>query len=145
MLGLQLFHVSKRGPRFDLSILVMLNFSEKVKIYFHFLSFFNTVKLQIAKCFVVVHKDPFSLCSQYHGCKLPGDTRSQGIISHGIGLVILEYFGISIRRVNKKSIYSKGSYPAECNGITSLLHKPHQFTMDLLPQIFQEKYNGAHT
>ena len=39
-------------------------------------------------------------CSQYHGCWWPGDARSQAINSHDIDLVLTEYFGHSITRVN---------------------------------------------
>ena len=35
-------------------------------------------------------KTPFICLTQYHGCWCPGDTRSQGISSHDINLVLLE-------------------------------------------------------
>ena len=46
-----------------------------------------------------------ALYMQYHGCWWPGDTRSQGISSHDIDLILLEYIDFSTRRGN--SIISK--------------------------------------
>ena len=43
------------------------------------------------KSFLVEDKDPFILHIQHHGCWWPGVARSQGISSHGIDVVILEY------------------------------------------------------
>ena len=43
-------------------------------------------------------KHPISL-SQYYGCWWPGDTRSQGINSHCIDLVLPKYSGFSTRRL----------------------------------------------
>ena len=39
------------------------------------------------------------LHSQYHDCWWPGDMRSQGIMSHGIDLVLPEYSNLCTRRV----------------------------------------------
>ena len=37
--------------------------------------------------------------NQNHGCRCPGDARSQGISSHGIGLILPDYSGLSPRRI----------------------------------------------
>ena len=48
----------------------------------------------------------FILQSQYHGCWWPGDRRNQGISSHDVGLVCLEYSSFSTRSVNITTVYS---------------------------------------
>ena len=45
-------------------------------------------------------KNQFFLCSEYHGCWWPGDTRRQVISSHAFDLVLPEYSVHSTRRVN---------------------------------------------
>ena len=52
------------------------------------------------KSFLVTDKDSCILYSQYHGCRCPGDTRSQGTSSHGIDLVVPEYSSFRSRRDN---------------------------------------------
>ena len=42
------------------------------------------------------NEDLFILHNQYHGSWWPGDTRSQGISSHGIDIVFLSSHGIDI-------------------------------------------------
>ena len=54
-------------------------------------------------------KDLLILQSQYHGCWCPGDTRSQGISSHGIELVWRDY---SDRRVNRADIIQSKEVPS---------------------------------
>ena len=51
------------------------------------------------KVILTEHKNPFILHIQYNVCWCPGNARSQGMSKHGIDLVILEYSGLSIRRV----------------------------------------------
>ena len=51
------------------------------------------------KSFIMEDNDLFTIQNQYHGCWCPGDTRSQGISSHGIDLVFPEYSGFNKRRV----------------------------------------------
>ena len=66
------------------------------------LSFVKTEKTQAIDIGDILLEDraPLILHIQYHGCWCPGDTRSQGISSHGIGLLLLEYSSFSTRKVN---------------------------------------------
>ena len=68
-------------------------FWEIIKVHLHFLLFPNTemVQLLVVENLFVEDKDLFILYIQYHGCWCPGDTRSQGISSHGIDLILMEY------------------------------------------------------
>ena len=70
-------------------------FLRNIPIYFHFLLFLNIEMAQIVEILSYGRKDLFILHSQYHGCWCPGDARSQGISSQGIGVVIPEYSDIS--------------------------------------------------
>ena len=56
------------------------------------------------KSFFIEDKDLFVLLSQYRGCWWPGDARSQGISSHGIDLVLSEYFSLSTRMTKNKNL-----------------------------------------
>ena len=48
----------------------------------------------------LLKKEPFILCSQWHGYSCPGDARSMGISSHGIDLNLQEDAGFSRKRAN---------------------------------------------
>ena len=54
----------------------------------------------VVEIFPHVGQGPFILHSQYHGCWWPNNERSQGISSHGIDLILQEYFNVSTTRVN---------------------------------------------
>ena len=54
------------------------------------------------------NKDPFIVHGQYNGCRWPGNTRSQSISSHGIDLVLLEYFSFDTRWVKPLSLQCRG-------------------------------------
>ena len=77
-----------------------------IKIYFHFLSFFNTQMAQVVQ-FPCGRWGPLFVHSQYHGCWWPGDARSQDISSHCIGLVCPDDSSFSTRRVNVLIIWNK--------------------------------------
>ena len=79
----------------------MLNLLKKTLRYICILFCFSTMRWHRSlKSFLGEDKDLFTLLSQYHGCWCPGDVRSQGINSHGIDLVLLEWSSFSTRRVN---------------------------------------------
>ena len=67
-----------------------------------FCHFSNTEMDQrcLKSCFLK-DKNPFILHCQYHGSWWPGDTRIQGISSHAIDLILLEYSSFSIRRLSQ--------------------------------------------
>ena len=48
------------------------------------------MRWHMLKLFIMEGKDLVILYSQYHGCRWPGNTRSQGINSNGIDIVLLE-------------------------------------------------------
>ena len=52
------------------------------------------------------HKNFTVMHIQYRGCWWPGDTRCQGINSHGVELVCTEYSISQMRRVNCHEISS---------------------------------------
>ena len=52
------------------------------------------------KPIVMEDKDPYIPHGWYHCCWWPGDARSQGISSHGIDLVLLEYSCFSTQSFN---------------------------------------------
>ena len=62
-----------------------------IKIILHFLSISTSRWHRLSRSFLM--KDIFLLRSPYHSCRWHGNTRSQGIGSHGIDLVIPEYSG----------------------------------------------------
>ena len=57
------------------------------------------------KFYLMEAKEPIILHTQNHGCWWPGDAFSQGISSHGIGLVLLEYHSFNTRRCNPGKCY----------------------------------------
>ena len=57
-------------------------------------------KCRLLKFFYREDKDLFGMHNQYHGCWCLGDTRSQDISSHSVGLVCQEDSGIITTRVN---------------------------------------------
>ena len=83
--------------------------------------------------------------SQYHGCWWLGDTNSQRISNHGIELVLLEYSGLSTRRVKKKkgdntthlhwcwAFNSSTYFRMHCKKYYLLTYSP---TLDILWQYF---------
>ena len=81
-----------------------------IKSYSHFLSF----TAQVVIITPMEDKDLFVVSRQYHGCWWPGDSRSQGINSHGIVLVLPEYSSLSTRRANM--------YLVQCVTVISALY-----------------------
>ena len=55
-------------------------------------------------------KDLYIWYSQYHGCRYPGDARSQGISSYGIDLFLSEYSGLSTRGINSLATGKSDSF-----------------------------------
>ena len=66
-----------------------------------FYNFSTLTSHRFLKPFILEDQGLFILHTQYHCCWCPGDTRSQGISSHGIDLAIPEYSRLSTRGVNK--------------------------------------------
>ena len=54
---------------------------------------------QVVEIFPRGIQGPFIMYNQNHGCRCPGHARSQGIGSHGIGLILPDYSGLSLRRI----------------------------------------------
>ena len=84
----------------------LTEFIGNIPIHLQYLSFLNA---EIVKEIDILHylsirTNSLILHSQYHGCWWPGDGRSQGITSHNIDLIVLEYYGFTTRRINQKSI-----------------------------------------
>ena len=74
--------------------------SVNIETNLHFLSFLNTEMEQIVEILPINNnKHLFAHHSQYPGCWGFGGTRSQGISSHDIDLVILEYSSLGTRAV----------------------------------------------
>ena len=55
--------------------------------------------LQVVEICLAEERSLFILHNQYHCCWWPGDTRSQDISNHGIGLICMEYSHFSTKRV----------------------------------------------
>ena len=60
----------------------------------------ETAKIVTIEIFTHGRQRPIYPPQSWHGCLCPGDTRSQGISSHGIDPVIQDYSGFSSSRVN---------------------------------------------
>ena len=73
------------------------NKQKNITIYWYFVTFSYTKMTHEVE--ILQDLDPFFLQSQYHGCWWPGDTKSQGISSHVIDLIIPQYSICSTRRV----------------------------------------------
>ena len=89
-------------------ILYLLNlFLGNMKTYLHFLSFATYMWLNP---FLTEEKDLRILHSKYHGCWCPGDLPGQGIYSHGIDLVLIEYTGLSTGRIRADSRFAPSQW-----------------------------------
>ena len=66
------------------------------------------------KSFHMEGKDLCDIYIQYYGCWWPGDSRSQGINSHGIVLVLTDYSGLNTTRANM--------YLVQCVTVISALY-----------------------
>ena len=96
----------------------------------HFVVSFKKLFNKASKSILDDDKNLFSLHSHYHGCWWLGDTRSQGISSHGIEQIISEHPSFNILSVKNNSHilmgYSKKDANPVCqqwsSSVTSFLH-----------------------
>ena len=65
---------------------------ETSNIFLIFYNFWALRWYRYLKSLLMEDMDSFNFYNQYHGCWGPDDARSQGISSHGIELVILEWW-----------------------------------------------------
>ena len=65
-------------------------------MYLNILSFLNAEIALVVETLLVEEKNGFILYRQHHGCWCHGDSRSQGISSNGIDIIVvtLEYQGL---------------------------------------------------
>ena len=96
------------------------------------------------------NKDAWILYSQYHSCWWPGDSRSHGICSNGIDLVMCKYPYLSTTRVKgsnlvfKKASFAKSSFEKLINTsqrarLTDMYCNP---LLDKVP--FHISYDSVH-
>ena len=77
----------------------LIYFRKYLSISMYICIFYQFLTPKWCKCFFMKDTDQLTQDSQYNGCWWPGDPRSQGISSHGIDIVILEYCSFSPRSV----------------------------------------------
>ena len=63
---------------------------------------------------LVEDEDPCLLYKQNHSCRWPGNAKSQGIISHGVDLVLWEYSDFSISKATTYLLTTANKFEMFC-------------------------------